>query len=58
MGSISEMKAEWVKKVMDHREFFLDESKWKVDEAKRPDQSKHEGQVFNMQGSFRTLNID
>lgn len=58
VGNLAEIKAEWVKKVLEHRDFFLDETKWKVDESKRPTEDKNNQNVFNMQGSFRSLNID
>lgn len=58
LGNFKELKQQWVQKVMDHRDFFLDESRWKVDEMKRPTEQRDEMSVYNMQGSFRSLNID
>lgn len=58
IGTIAELKEEWIKKVVAHRDFFLDDTKWRVDESKRPSENKHKHNVFNMEGSFRSLNID
>lgn len=57
-GNLQDIKQEWVQKVMDYRDFFLDEARWKVDAMKRPTEQKDETSVYNMQGSFRSLNID
>ncbi|EEZ98182.1 alpha-tocopherol transfer protein [Tribolium castaneum] len=58
VGKLSEMKDEWVKKVLAKKEYFADESRWRVDESKRPAQNQNGKQLFGMQGSFRSLSID
>lgn len=57
-GTISEMKKEWLKAIEENREYFLDESRWKVDENKRPFNNENGKQHFGMQGSFRALTLD
>ncbi|RZB41008.1 alpha-tocopherol transfer protein-like [Asbolus verrucosus] len=58
VGRLSEMKNEWIQKVNGKRDYFLDESKWKVDESRRPIENPNRKQLFGMQGSFRALTID
>lgn len=43
---------------MDHRDFLLDETKWKVDESKRPTDDIYGKKYIDMQGTFKSLNID
>lgn len=58
--SLDQMKEEWVQRVRDHRQFFLDERRWRVDESKRPQNSRVAQHLLGtgLQGSFRALNID
>ncbi|KAK5649940.1 hypothetical protein RI129_000969 [Pyrocoelia pectoralis] len=58
VGKLSDIKNAWVKKVCDSRQFLLDDTRWKVDESKRPSESKYGKQFFDLQGSFRSLDID
>ncbi|KAB0790242.1 hypothetical protein PPYR_15425, partial [Photinus pyralis] len=60
VGKISDIKAALIRKMCDNdsRNFFLDDSRWNVDESKRPVENKHGKQFFGLQGSFRTLTID
>lgn len=60
-GSLPKMeilKAEWMKKLQLHKDVFLDEARWKIDESKRPAGSNNNTQNLGLQGSFRSLNID
>lgn len=54
--SVKQIKEGWLKKINANREFFTDDSKWAVDEAKRPIGSGNK--TTEMQGSFRSLSID
>lgn len=58
IGSLSDLKAEWIKRVMDNRDYLLDNTRWRVDESKRPIENKNGKQLFGVQGSFRSLSID
>lgn len=58
VGKLSELKKEWMQKVINNRDMFLDESRWNVDESKRPTENKNGKQIFGIQGSFRSLSID
>lgn len=56
VGKLKKFKDEYIEKVMQSREFFLDHNRWHVDEAKRPEKDKNKS--FGIEGSFRTLAID
>ncbi|XP_063909027.1 alpha-tocopherol transfer protein-like [Zophobas morio] len=58
IGKLKDMKNEWIKKVIALKEYFADQSRWKVDESRRPIENQNGKQLFGMQGSFRSLNID
>ncbi|KAJ1528056.1 hypothetical protein ONE63_007975 [Megalurothrips usitatus] len=53
--SCAELKEMWRKKVIAHRDFFLEESTWKADDSKRVGGPKSN---FGVEGSFRSLSID
>ncbi|XP_026275283.1 alpha-tocopherol transfer protein-like [Frankliniella occidentalis] len=53
--SCAELKEVWRKKVIAHRDFFLDERTWKAEESKRVGGPKSN---FGVEGSFRSLAID
>lgn len=49
----------WRKKVLDNRDFYVDDSRWKVIESKRPNSSCYVDKTsIGLEGSFRSLNID
>lgn len=48
----------WRNKVMSNRDFYLDDSRWKVDESKRPVGNCSIKRTYGLEGSFRSLNID
>lgn len=56
VGKICDLKAEWIKRLRSHRDYFLDEQRWLVDEKKR--NGEMHSTALSMQGSFRSLSID
>ncbi|XP_017786876.1 PREDICTED: alpha-tocopherol transfer protein-like isoform X2 [Nicrophorus vespilloides] len=57
--TMKSLKEEWRQRVCENRDFYMDPSKWKVDERLRPQSNKNgDGNLFGMQGSFRVLTID
>ncbi|XP_050297166.1 alpha-tocopherol transfer protein-like [Anthonomus grandis grandis] len=59
VGDIQDLKKWWVDKVMEHRDYIIDESRWTVDESKRAGDSGHDARnLLGMEGSFRSLVID
>lgn len=56
--SIPNIKKWWIEKIMAHRDYINDESRWAVDETKRPSDNRHGENKFGMEGSFRSLSID
>lgn len=58
-GEIEDLKRWWIEKVMEHRDYINDESRWAVDETKRSGGNSNLAKnVFGMEGSFRSLSID
>ncbi|XP_060527195.1 alpha-tocopherol transfer protein-like [Cylas formicarius] len=55
VGKIDDLKRAWIDKVRQHRDYVVDESRWAVDERKRPRPPAH---TVSMEGSFRSLSID
>nr|CAD7437628.1 unnamed protein product [Timema bartmani] len=45
-------------KVKQHRDWFIEEEKLRVDESKRLGKAKSAGDVFGLEGSFKKLDID
>lgn len=61
VGKIADLKSEWIKRVRAHRDYFLDEQRWLVDESKRSASNNTNNKCsnsLNMEGSFRSLSID
>ncbi|XP_012274161.1 retinol-binding protein pinta [Orussus abietinus] len=56
--SIATLTAEWKQKVIDNREWFLEDEKYRVDESKRQGKSVSGFDLFGVDGSFKQLNID
>ncbi|CAH1119368.1 unnamed protein product [Phaedon cochleariae] len=56
-GNCKDIKKHWMDVVTKRREYLLDESRWAVDENKRPDNNKSK-ELFSVQGSFKSLCID
>lgn len=58
-GKICDIKAWWLKKIMEHRDYIIDETRWRVDESKRPANNNNSAKaMFGLEGSFRSLAID
>ncbi|KAJ8676442.1 hypothetical protein QAD02_012229 [Eretmocerus hayati] len=58
-GSIKDLHKEQIKKLQDHRDWFLEEeSRARVDESKRLDKTKNASSLFGVEGSFKKLDID
>lgn len=45
-------------KLVAHREFFLEDDRYRNDERKRPGRPKTAGTLFGVEGSFRSLEFD
>lgn len=57
IGKCADIRKFWYDKLMENKDYLLDESRWKVDESKRQNRSNRK-EFFGMEGSFRSLNID
>jgi hypothetical protein len=57
-GTIAELSNELNQKLVAHRDFFLEDCKFYVDESKRPGKPKNAATLFGVEGSFRSLDVD
>lgn len=57
-GKLADIKAEWYAKLLEYRDYMLDDLRWKVNESKRPVNNQNKKSLFGIQGSFRSLTID
>ena len=57
-GSIDEIIEEASNNILQYREYFLEESKYRTDEKLRPGKPIDFETIFGMEGSFRQLNDD
>ncbi|GAB6024745.1 hypothetical protein CHUAL_009875 [Chamberlinius hualienensis] len=57
-GDCDSIAAKFTKDLNAHRQFFIDDEKYKVDESKRPGKPKTPDDIFGHDGTFRKLNID
>lgn len=57
-GSVKSLSDACEKKVLAYRDYFLEESKYGVDEKKRPGRPKNSDSLFGVDGTFRQLQFD
>lgn len=57
-GTIQSIIEYWEKRLIENRDFYLEESNYGVDEKKRPGNSKSAESLFGLEGSFRKLEFD
>ncbi|KAJ8865745.1 hypothetical protein PR048_033266 [Dryococelus australis] len=57
-GSFSDLHKKTIEEMIQHRDWFLEEEKLRVDESKRPDRNKSVRNAFGIVGSFKKLDID
>ncbi|EAA43295.4 AGAP012165-PA, partial [Anopheles gambiae str. PEST] len=56
--SLKDITANWEKKILSYREYFLEEDQYGTDERKRVGKAKTADSLFGMEGSFRRLEVD
>nr|XP_019550290.2 uncharacterized protein LOC109420412 [Aedes albopictus] len=57
-GSLKDIIANWEKKIVSYRDYFLEEDQYGTDEKKRPGRPKNAESLFGVEGSFRQLQVD
>lgn len=57
-GTIDDLIQYWEKKIIEYRDFLIEDGKLGTDEAKRRTPSKHADALFGVEGSFRKLDVD
>lgn len=57
-GSLQSLTEQWEKTIVSHRDYFLEEAKYGVDEKKRIGRPKNPESLFGIEGSFRQLQFD
>lgn len=58
VGSIDEIMDHWQKKLMEHREYLLEEGSFGTDENKRSVHSDLAQSIYGLQGTFKQLEFD
>jgi len=57
-GTVEELKAYWFRKMVENRDWLMEQEKYKTDEKKRAGKPKLHSDIFGIEGSFRKLEID
>ncbi|XP_055707183.1 alpha-tocopherol transfer protein-like [Phlebotomus papatasi] len=57
-GKIAEITAEWERKLLEKRQWFLEDEKYGTDEKKRAGTPRTPESLFGFEGSFRQLEFD
>jgi len=57
-GTVEDLRIYWKKEVENHKDWLLEQNKYKTDEAKRPGKPKLHSDLFGIEGSIRKLDID
>lgn len=57
-GTIDDIIKYWEKKIIENRDYLMQEASFGTDELKRQAPLKHRETLFGAEGSFRKLNVD
>lgn len=57
-GTIDDIVKSWEKKIVDNRDYLIEETTFGTDESKRQTPLKQHEALFGAEGSFRKLDVD
>ncbi|CAO1434153.1 unnamed protein product [Diamesa hyperborea] len=58
LGNLSDLAVKWKQELIEHREWFIEDSNYGVNEKLRLGESCSKSSLFGVDGNFRSLNID